>query len=159
MNLDTTAESPEELLAHLASRLKTDAAFMAGVLAIYQEQEGLTERELSESLGLSDLEMARLSLCKRPDTAERDFADQVRQISNYVSADALKIANMIRQVEATQQFKTWAQTEIPPQEDPRTRALPAGLLSAARDRAEEDVDEQVDDMDQQPNNSEDDDVA
>jgi hypothetical protein len=123
-------------LAGLARRLKDDPGFMAYVLTVYQTQERLDDSALAERLGTSLEMLARLALCRRPDSEPAKFASQVRQIATYVGTDPALLANVARQVHSLDTLAT--RPILPQAEKQKIGWLPsdAGLLAAARDRDE-----------------------
>jgi hypothetical protein len=133
-------------LAGLARRLKDDPIYMAYVLKVYQKQEHLHDDALAEYLNISTLMLTRLALCKRPVADSTLFADEVRQIAIYVSADPAILAHIIRQVHILE--KLAMRPEPPQTEQPNIGWLPAeaGLLAAARDRGEVDDEENPDEQ-------------
>ena len=127
------------LLKQLADRLKDNRSYMAWVLAMYQRIERMDEDHLRTYLGTSLEILVRLATCKCPDPATTDFASQVRAIADYTQLDPVILANMIQQATALDTF-----TNIPYQQKDQSewvRGLSPGMLSAARDRAEDDVED------------------
>lgn len=123
-----------EQLQMLAQRLRTNPSFMAWVLGSYQKQERISTLQLEERLELSPHMLARLALCKRPDTNSPDFRKQVSQIAQYVSMDPARLANLIRQVESLDGLAKLPGAAANEKQAP---SLNAGLLAAARDREDQ----------------------
>jgi hypothetical protein len=73
---------------------------MAATLRLYQQQEGLTDKQLAQHLGASQALLLQLALCKRPDPTSQSFAAQVRQLAEYTGIEANKLSDLIRQVES-----------------------------------------------------------
>ena len=119
-------------LARLAGRLRTDPAYMAATLHVYQEQERLDDAALARSLHLHIGQLPRLGLCKRPSPGSKGFAEEVRQIASYTGADLVALAQIIRNVDSTEQMKNLPSTTRTKAQE---KALPStsGLLAAARD--------------------------
>ncbi len=119
-------------LKRLASRLRSNGAFMASILAAYQQQERMDDAQLAQRLGMQEERLPLLALCGRPDSSGAEFTRQLRQISDYAGADHAALAQVIRQVEAVSRLRS------APQEGSRTAdAKPftaaSPFLSAARD--------------------------
>jgi hypothetical protein len=137
MNEDPEAPGELMYLTGLARRLQSNREYMAWALREYGQQERLDESELAGVLNLSRGMWIRLSLCKRPDPDSPAFADQVRQLSEYVSADAGMLVNLLRQIDSLSALRD----RPPPQPDAGTAPFQSfwrsGLLAAARDRPEE----------------------
>ena len=51
-------------------------------------------------MNISEDKLAKLSLCKRPDTHSEGFLGQIEQISGYTLIDSLLLVKIIRQVES-----------------------------------------------------------
>jgi hypothetical protein len=81
-----------EILKQFARRLQSDPAFMAYALARYQKKKNLDESQLARRLGAPAEMIVRLAMCKSPDTSSQDFADHLRQLSDYtlIKESALK---------------------------------------------------------------------
>ncbi len=138
----SNTETKTEALRLLARRLEGNADFMASALALYRKQDRMDDRALAEQLGTSEDMLLRLALCKRPQSESPQFADQVRQMAQYVRIEAGRLANLLREIESLEQF-----SQLP---EARQAPLGSGLLAAARDRDESRADEsqgsdQVDD--------------
>lgn len=120
----------------LAERLARDPGYMAWVLAEYRHQEGLSEQRLSEILEIDREGYLRLALCRRPEPEH--FATHLRQIVDYTHIDGLKLANLVRQVDALARLET---RTLEPGADANRQHAPAwgtqSTLSAARDRLQE----------------------
>ena len=125
----------------IARRLRHDPLYMAYVLAAYQAQENLTDEALAQELGTLPLLVLRLSLCKRPDALASNFAEQVREISDFTLMDEAKLAHVLRRVDALEKLAGRPEALIAPETETASSNPLAGLLAAARDRYE-DVDEE-----------------
>jgi hypothetical protein len=123
-------------MSGLARRLRDNPNFMARVLAVYQEQERLGDDALAEHLHTTPATLARLAVCKRPDSSSPQFADQVRQISTYTNIDPAQLANIVRQVDSLEKLSELPRMNAPEEADAPQGWLQPGLLAAARDRSE-----------------------
>ena len=137
--LETTVSAKVgRYLAGLADRLKDNSNFMAYVLSVYQTQERLDDRTLAEHLGTTLDMLSRLALCTRPAAESAQFADQVRQIAAYASADPAMTANTIRQVSSLEGLAKRPEAVKSERLGDRQLYSEAGLLAAARDHSETD---------------------
>jgi hypothetical protein len=122
----------------LVKRIQDDKDFFASVIEAYKESTNFDDEALAKDLGLSKLDLARLALCRRPNSDKQIFADQVRQIAEYVGTEANKLATIVRHVEALESLKQLPESsagkEIPPQQ---MKFVP-GLITAARDKSDSD---------------------
>jgi hypothetical protein len=80
-------------LARLARERHT---LLAGLLAIYQDQEGLNEAQFAAFLKGTVNAMSLLALCRRPRTDTVNFRPDVERIAAYASVDATQLAKLIR---------------------------------------------------------------
>ncbi len=117
----------------MATKFQDDSAYMAWIISVYQKQEKLSSHKLIEVLHTTDETLARLALCKRPDTNSKDFGKQVAQISDYTKIDLLLLLKMIRQVESLIAFSS----NVDVNSDVISNATKFNF-AAARDRDEED---------------------
>lgn len=133
--IDMQKHSKEELLLGLAARLEADTRFMANILHKYQRQEQLSRNELMQRFELSNEQFAQLALCKRPDTEAKNFALQIRKISDVTSVNTSIIVGIIRQVESLEALLHQPSVEETTVSNRQT--IPHhGVLAAARDREE-----------------------
>ena len=88
------------ILQRAAIRARTRQEFMARVLAVYQDIEGMTEARLREHLGVSEANWSRLELCLQP-RAEA-FLKDVTQIAQGFGIDRGVLAAIIRRVDAVE---------------------------------------------------------
>jgi hypothetical protein len=110
---------------------------MAYVLAAYQEQENLTDEGLADALGTLPALVVRLRLCKRPPAFSPQFAEKVRELADYTLADAPRLANILRQVDALEKLPKQDAGLASPEGATADASHPtSGLLAAARDRVE-----------------------
>lgn len=116
----------------MATKFQDDSAYMAWIISVYQKQEKLSSHKLIEVLHTTEEILARLALCKRPDTNSKDFGKQVAQISEYTKIDLLLLLKMIRQVESLIAFSS----NVDVNSDVISNATKFNF-AAARDRDEE----------------------
>lgn len=121
----------------LAKRLRHDPRSMSYALANHYRQDELDVVPMAESLGISTDLLIRLALCKRPDSASEEFANQVREIADYTLTDEAQLASLLRQVDALEKFAELGGSAPDMASKPRPLPL-TGVLAAARDRGEED---------------------
>lgn len=88
--------SDDQLLRAMAGKLSNNAEFMAFALAVYQQQEGLDDSALAKKLQTLPDMLVRLALCKRPSAHSTEFAEQVRELSDYTLIDERLLAEVIR---------------------------------------------------------------
>jgi hypothetical protein len=84
----------------MVTKVQDNSAYMSWIISAYQKQEKLTPHKLIEVLHTTEETLAKLALCKCPDTKSKDFSKQVVQISEYTKIDSLLLLKMIRQVES-----------------------------------------------------------
>lgn len=116
-------------LHQLALLARTRPALLAGILALYQEQEGLSDVQLAALLHCDIESLPKLALCERPREAPY-FRQDVERIAAYIHADVKQLANVIRAAEARAALQQRSGTTSP-------------TLLAARDH-EEDKDDSSD---------------
>jgi hypothetical protein len=91
------------LLRQAAERASSRPEFLAQVLALYQEIEGMTESHLREQLGITEANWPRLQLCLRPRTDS--FLKDVTQIAKAFGIDRATLASIIRRVDAVGSYQ------------------------------------------------------
>jgi hypothetical protein len=84
----------------LARKLASNPNYMANVLVLYQEEQGLDEERLARILGTTPEMILRLALCKRPDTSSVDSDDQIRELSDFTLIDEATLAGVLQRVDA-----------------------------------------------------------
>ena len=84
----------------MVTRFQDDPTYMAWIISAYQKQEKFSAHKVIEVLHTTEETLAKLALCKRPDTSSKDFRKQVAQISEYTKIDLLLLSEMIRRVES-----------------------------------------------------------
>jgi len=121
----------------LVAKLKENHDFLAWVLSTYQQEEHINDERLIGQLKTTPEMLVRLALCKCPNPNSPAFAPQIREISTYTNTDPIDLANIIRQVDALENL-----SKIPNKESTETIGrLAPGLLAAARDKLDVEVDE------------------
>lgn len=111
-------------LKRLARRAEKDRKFLAFVLAEYAQSEGLDDAGLARALGCTEETLTGVRLCRPPRAEAADFRADVREIADYFSLDAVRLAEVIRQGEVFQLLREGG-------------GGGPGFLMAARDRLEE----------------------
>jgi len=99
MNNDIDTHTLHQL-QRIGTKFQDDPAYMAWLISAYQKQERISANKLVELLNTTEEALAKLALCKRPDTSSKDFSKQVAQISKYTKIELLFLLKMIRQVES-----------------------------------------------------------
>lgn len=84
----------------MATKFQDNPAYMAWIISAYQKQEKFPTYKLIEILDTTEETLAKLALCKRPDTNSKDFSKQISHISEYTKIDLPLLLKMIRQVES-----------------------------------------------------------
>lgn len=77
---------------------------LAGPLALYKEQEKLDDQQLAAMLGCEPAALLRLALCERPRPAPY-FRQDVERIANYIHADMMQLAMLIRAAESREALR------------------------------------------------------
>lgn len=133
---EQTALNP---LSALARKLRSDPRYMAYALAVYQQQENLSDEELAETLGTLPELLVRLSLCRRPAPSVPQFAEAVRELADFTLTDEAQLAGILRQMDGLERLSTVAAATREEEAEAETQSEPllTGLLAAARDREEE----------------------
>ena len=88
----------EKRLALAMQRARTRPRFMARVLELYRQQEGWNQAEIMEFVECRGGDFSRLALCQAPDALAADFRLRVTRIADSVGANALALAQILRQV-------------------------------------------------------------
>jgi hypothetical protein len=117
----------------MARKLQDNPSYMAWIIVKFQKQEKLTTLNLVNLLGANEESLAKLALCKRPDSNSSEFSNQIRQISEHTTIDPHILARLIRQFESVTALagKRSANPEL------KASASQLGL-AVARDRTTED---------------------
>ena len=116
-----------QLLQHAAKRASQDSFFLGNILGEYMSIHGLDRKRLSKQLSCSDSKLSLLALCRKPMEEDNAFRKEVQRIAEYVGIDALKLAQLIREVQSRRAFQTSDETTYSER----------GLLLAARDKFSE----------------------
>lgn len=114
------SDNNDALLQRVAARARTRPEFMARVLAVYLDMEGMTQTRLREHLGMSENDWPRFELCLRP--RMEAFLKDVTQIADEFGIDRGVLAAVIRRVDAVEVIHR------------REKPGQAGTLLAARTR-------------------------
>ncbi len=118
-------------LERLAILARERSNLLAGPLHLYQEQEGLNDEQLAALLGCDTSVLHRLALCERPRPAPH-YREDVERIAEYIRADMLQLARVIRAAETREALSSQPGTFRP------------GLLAARdNDESEESQDPQT----------------
>jgi hypothetical protein len=123
-----------ERVAALARRVEGDPYFLASALAAYAHAEGLSDVELAERLGCLPSQLGAIRLCRTPRSAPAQFQQDVDRIAEAFQIDGGVIAAAARLAEALQAMGEMNEG--------------GGYLMAARDRADEEADEDGDAADE-----------
>lgn len=99
-------------LQRLASLARTHPTLLAGPLALYKEQEGLSDEQLASLLHCDIGALPKLALCERPREAPHFRAD-VERIAAYIHADVAQLAHVIRAAEARAALHQHSGTNTP----------------------------------------------
>jgi hypothetical protein len=129
----------ETMLLKLAAGLEGNPDFMSHVLARYCQIEGLDKDALAGELGIPLFLLARLALCKRPDSDSPNFINEITEIADFVLVDETRLMRIIREVDSLNALGNViieGQTEEIISGNPFSN----GILAAARDREEEEDD-------------------
>lgn len=124
-------------LRRLADLASIRPALMSSLMLLYKEQEDMDDNQLADFLSCDPDALPRLALCRRPRETPH-FRSDVETISDYVGADRVKLARLIRAAEAAE-----ALSQAP------HRAGSSSMLVAARDHDDiEEVPEQTEEASQ-----------
>lgn len=127
-----------------ARRAEQRPFFLATALAAYRRSHGVAEDQLADLLNCPVKSLPALALCRRPDPSRSSFRSDVERIASFLGADGMRLARLLREVDALEAFRGADATRVQPSE--------GGLLAAARDarteQAEPPEDTQAHDEDQ-----------
>ena len=87
-------------LEHLARRLEDDPFFLACLLKLYAESEGLNEHSLAARMHCSKQTFVLVCLCRAPMGDDEAFQDDIERIATKFSVDADVLAEAIRRGQA-----------------------------------------------------------
>ena len=91
-------------LDRLALLARERPNLLAGPLTLYKEQEGLDDQQLAAFLGCQVDDLPRLALCERPRQEAPHFHEDIERIADYIHADMMQLARLIRAAEAREVF-------------------------------------------------------
>lgn len=123
-----------ERVAALARRVEDDPSFLASALAAYARAEGLNDVEMAKRLGCLPTQLSAIRLCRTPRPAPAQFQQDVDGIAAAFQIDGRVIAEAVRLSEALQALEGMDES--------------SAYLMAARDRAEDEADEEDDAADE-----------
>ncbi|MGI8913621.1 MAG: hypothetical protein ACR2JY_07530 [Chloroflexota bacterium] len=92
---------PGDWARRAAARAAARGGYMAGLLAAYQEMQGMDERQLAAELGCTLERLPLLGLCREPRREQGRFAADVREIAGYAGANVGRLAQLVRTVDTT----------------------------------------------------------
>jgi hypothetical protein len=108
-------------------RAESNAFYLAGVLVLYQEAEGMSDVDLARYLGCAQEDLVRLALCRRPGLAPPlTFADDIASLARRFSLSGERLAVLVRHAD----FLRAMRAGTPEEQETR-------VLQAAQDREEE----------------------
>ncbi len=113
----------------LLKQVRHDPFFLGWAMNLYARSYGMEEQEIAKLLKCSIEALNRLALCRLPNGADPQFANQVKRIAEYVGCDSRRLATLIREA---------VTVDVLAKANFRNRE---GFLMAARDRREKDNDE------------------
>lgn len=117
-------DNSSSLLRYAASRAASNRFFLAGCLAEFSRLHGAGEDELARFLSCSRNALPRLALCRRPDPESPRFRTDVERIAAACDVQAIRLAQLIREVETMKALAEAGQMR---------QNTPEGLLAVARD--------------------------
>ena len=137
----------EDIFRWTARRAKQRSSFVATDLAAYRSMQEMSEQELAKFLSCPAEALTDLALCRSPDPSKPNFKTEVRRIASFVGCDLIRLAALLREVDAVNIFRRAAEDS--------EGAADAGLLAAARDARSEEFEpssapEDVDEDDEGP---------
>lgn len=138
--MSETLSSTTNQLKNLAAKLQENHEFMAWILVAYKQKERIDENLLIAQLKTTPEMFVRLALCKSPNLDSVAFASQIREIAAYTNIDSAILANVIRQVDTLDVLSKLPRKAEELKES--TRKIPSGLLAAARDKSENDEEDE-----------------
>lgn len=108
--------------------------YMASVLESYRRSEAMTPERLRQWLGVDEARYLRLAMCGRPDGDSDEFGSQVREIASYVEIDPVRLADLVRHVDA---LAAMTNRTVSTQSETEARFIAVPGLLAARDRLDD----------------------
>lgn len=130
-----------------ARRAEQRSSFVAADLATYRAMQELSEQELARFLSCPAEALVDLALCRRPDPSTSSFKVQVQRIASFAGCDDVRLAALLREVDAINTFRSAAEDS--------EGTTDSGFLAAARDARGEEVEsfrdtEDLDEDDEAP---------
>ena len=92
----------ENLLVQMAQKARQNSALFAPLIADFGEKEEMEWHEIAAYLGIDELSLARLALCRRP--RETNLIEDLTQIGNYVNIDRQLLLRFFRRAESLEAF-------------------------------------------------------
>jgi hypothetical protein len=86
----------------LATRVEGDPFFLAALLSIYANSEGLDDAALAGALGCRSEELTGLRLCRAPRAAPEGFRADVARIAEHFGLDEGRLIGVVRRGQALQ---------------------------------------------------------
>jgi hypothetical protein len=109
-------------LHELARRAEGRPFFLAHLLAVYAESEGLDDDGLAATIGCAAGQLTKLRLSRAP-RGDAGFGADVDELAGHFGLDWLRLAVVVRHAQALVRMR-------------QAGAAPAGTLLAARDAGE-----------------------
>jgi hypothetical protein len=118
----------------LARRIIQMPEFFGAVLYRFRQQENLTEQDVLHQLRTKPAMLARLALCRLPNSNSPEFLAQMQQIAAFTKINVELLISLLRQVEAVDALSRPHNMVRLDRPNETTSSLGSGLLAAARDR-------------------------
>jgi hypothetical protein len=112
----------DELLLKMAQRAAQNMNLIASLIAVYMESEAKSWEAVAGDLDISDTNLARLALCRRP--REEHMLVDIHDIATYIDIDNKSLLQFVRKVGALEVFSDSTAEDW--------------SLSAARDQSDDD---------------------
>lgn len=126
--------TPESSFYSLAHRIIQMPGFFGAVLHRFRQQENLTEQDVIYQLCTTRAMLARLALCRLPNSNNPEFVAQMRQIAAFTKIDVEILTRILRQVEAIEALSRPQNVVRLERQTEDASSLESGFLAAARDR-------------------------
>jgi hypothetical protein len=124
---------PEMLWQRAVARAAEDRFYLAASLRAFQSAQAMSDAQMAQMLGCPLADLARLALCRCPDTHSPRFGSEVAHIAARFGIKTEALAQIIRQVSFMQAMQTTTHLSV-------TQAVMPVVL-AARDRDETEEEE------------------
>ncbi len=118
----------------LAQRIIQMPEFFGAVLHRFRQQENLSEQDVILRLRTTRAMLARLALCRLPNSNNPEFLAQMRQITAFTRIDVELLTAILRQVEAVDALSRPRNLVRLERQTEETSSSESRLLAAARDR-------------------------